>query len=57
MQQTFSIATGLLTAHNLNPKCSFNRPIILLYFIPESLAVAIFYFFLLRDVIISGDVM
>jgi len=45
MQQAFSVVTVLLSALDLNPKCSVNQPVMLLYFTPESLAVAMFYFF------------
>ena len=42
MQHTFSMANVLLSAFNLNLKCSFNRLVMLLYFTPESLSFAMF---------------
>jgi len=55
--KTFSIVT-VLVSFNLNLKFSLNWLVMLLYFMPESLAAAMFYLlFLLRNIIISGDVM
>jgi len=39
MQQTFFIATVLLSVFNLDQKCSFSRPVTL-YLTTKSLAVA-----------------